>query len=352
MIELQIREDYRALHQIPELDDALPKTVAYICHCLKPLGCQLVFPIQGSVCAYFDRQKSKTIAFRADCDALPVQEQTGLPFASAHSGCMHACGHDGHTAILLELARRIPKTAKYNVLLIFQPSEETTGGAKRICDTGILETYRVQAIFALHLWPGLPKGEIYSRPGLLMAGSAPVTAKFLGKAVHVAYCGQGADALCACCRFYAMAQRLPCFLKFGQLIAGCAGNVICQEAVLEGTLRTKKSTKKYQAQLKRLCQRACRCTGCQGRICFGQGYPAVCNDIPFYKKATGICEIHRLPKALWTAEDFSYYQQKVPGVYFLLGVGDTEPLHSPRFCFDETVLSKGAELFGALLQKL
>ena len=154
---MQIMEDRRALHRIPELDRDLPKTTAYLKNALQELKCQVFSPVDGSVCAWFDFGAADAIAFRSDADALPIQEQTGLSFASTHPGKMHACGHDGHMAILLELARRLDKiqTLHHNVLLVFQPAEETTGGARDICASGIFKKYKVKAIFGLHLWPGL-----------------------------------------------------------------------------------------------------------------------------------------------------------------------------------------------------
>ena len=162
---LQIIEDRRALHQIPELDRQLPETLAYLTAALAPLRCRLLRPMAGALCAYFDFGAAHTIAFRSDADALPVQEQTGLPFASHHPGKMHACGHDAHMAMLLELARRLDRMAALpqNILLVFQPAEETTGGARDLCQTGIFREYGVEAIFGMHLWPDLPSGVIASR---------------------------------------------------------------------------------------------------------------------------------------------------------------------------------------------
>lgn len=349
---MQIVQDYRTLHRIPELDSTLPKTLCYIRSALAPLRCRIFSPTEGSLCAFFDFQKPSTLCFRADIDGLPIQEQTELPFRSAHPGAMHACGHDGHTAILLETARRIhqSKENSCNYLLIFQPAEETTGGAEKICRSGVLEQHRVGAIFALHLWPGLSKGEIFSRPGVLMSHSTGVTAEFTGSAAHIANYRQGADALQVCCRFYRMAQRLPCFLKFGKLIGGSAGNIVCDQAVLEGSLRTLREPCHgvFQKQLSGLCHEACRGTGCKSRLEFSSGYPAVYNDPDLFHRIAQICPVRNLSAPLWTTEDFSYYQKKVPGVYFLLGIGNTPPLHSPQFHFDEAVLSVGADLFQSL----
>ena len=161
---MQIIADRRALHQIPELELTLPKTMTYLRSALSGLRCRLFSPIANSLCAYFDFGKAETLAFRADCDALPVFEKSGVDFASTHAGCMHACGHDGHMAMALELARRIHEKADlpHNILILFQPGEETPGGAKPLCDTGVLEEYRVKALFGLHLWPGLEKGVIFT----------------------------------------------------------------------------------------------------------------------------------------------------------------------------------------------
>ena len=125
--------DRRALHRIPELGDELPKTMDYVQDVLGTLGCEVFFPLDSAVCAYFDFGAADTLAFRAEMDALPIAEQTGLPFASQHSGKMHACGHDGHMAMVLELGRRIrtKQVLPHNILLLFQLAEETTGGVRR-----------------------------------------------------------------------------------------------------------------------------------------------------------------------------------------------------------------------------
>ena len=177
-METSVVSHRRALHRIPELDDQLPETVAYVRAALEPLGCEITSPIPGRVCAWFDGGHSDTVALRADLDALPVTECTGLPFTSVHPGIMHACGHDGHTAMALAAAEYAAKHIRQlprNVLILFQPAEETTGGAKRLCDTGILERYNVRRVFGLHLWANLPAGQVFCCPGPMMARSSEVT---------------------------------------------------------------------------------------------------------------------------------------------------------------------------------
>lgn len=353
---MQIVQDYRYLHTIPELDSSLPKTLSFIQKRLNPLKCRVFSPTKGSLCAYFHFGKSKTIALRADTDALPVTEATSLPWESRHKGMMHACGHDGHTAILLELARRIncEKDLPNNVLLIFQPAEETTGGAEKICNTGILKNFHVQSIFALHLWPGLEAGQIYSKPEYLMSRCCAINVCFTGPGGHIS--NPGADALNACCRFYCKTMELqdrdPHLLKFGKLFAGDAGNVLCSKAELTGSLRTyrKSVEQRLQAVLTYLCKQTAKQSGCDGNILFHQGYPAVYNDPELFIKVQKICPVRTLDRAYWTGEDFSYYQQMIPGVYFLLGIGDAPQLHSSNFHFNENALSVGADIFYKLLK--
>ena len=353
---MQILKNFRTLHTIPEPDNRLPKTTAYIRSCLQPLRCQVFSPTIGSVCAFFNFHKSTTVAFRADTDALPIGEETGLPWKSLHPGMMHACGHDGHTAILLELARRIHAFSALpnNVLLIFQPAEETTGGAEHLCKAGVLRDYNVQRIFALHLWPGLPAGKIFSRPGYLMSRTRNVDVTFLGKSVHIAAAETGTDALEAACCFYCKAGKIradtPHLLKFCTLHGGTVSNAICDRAVLTGSLRTfaDSADRHLTASLTMLCNQIAKQTHCRGEICFSSGYPPVNNCPKLLHQIEKKYPVQILDRAFMTGEDFSFYQQQVPGVYFLLGIGDTPPLHSPKFFFDETVLTVGADFFTML----
>ena len=205
---MQIYNDRHALHRIPELELDLPKTQAYLKEALSGLSCQVFSLLDSALCAWFDFGAKEAIAFRADMDALPIFEKTEAPYASTHPGCMHACGHDGHMAILLELARRLngKKDLKHNVLLIFQPGEESPGGAKGICDTGVLQQYRVKAVFGLHLWPALEKGKVFSRRNELMARASEVTLDLYGKSAHIAKAAEGVDSLMAGAEFYTRAM--------------------------------------------------------------------------------------------------------------------------------------------------
>lgn len=352
---MQIVQDYKSLHAIPEPDRALPKTLRYITDSLRALKCRVFFPMDGAVCALFDFGKENALAFRADMDALPISEATDLPWRSRHCGFMHACGHDGHSAILLELARRLDKknTLSHNVLLLFQPAEETDGGAEDLCRTGILEQHRARCIFGLHLWPGLSEGQIFSKPGVLMGRSSGVTVRFTGKSAHIARWQQGADALSACCRFYLLSAALNTpvsLLKFGKLQGGSAGNVVCPQAHLYGSLRTFEDHDTFRQQVIKLCHAAAEQTGCQGEVLFQNGYPAVENSEPLFSLAQSLYPVTQIDAAYFTTDDFSFYQRHIPGLYCLLGIGDTPPLHSDRFSFDPAVLSVGADFFERLIQ--
>ena len=360
---MQILHDRRALHRIPELDRALPKTLAYLQNALKELSCRVFSPMEGALCAWFDFGKDRAIAFRSDADALPVTENTGLSFASQHPGQMHACGHDGHMAILLELARRLgeKKELPHNVLLVFQPAEETTGGARDLCETGIFETYGVEAIFALHLWPGMTAGQIASRREEMMSRSCEVTVDILGRSAHIAKAKEGRDALAAAVAFYsravAMEQGLPKevfrLLKFGKLQSGTVRNALASSAHLEGSLRAFHDETFYALRdgLLAIGTEVEEATGCQVRIHMNEGYPAVINPAPLYDRVKKAVDFAELPEPSMITEDFSWYQQKLPGLFFFLGTGDTPALHASNFNFEEEILLKGADFFEELAER-
>ena len=360
---MQIIEDRRALHRIPEIESNLPKTMAYLKNALSGLKCKLFSPIENSICAYFDFGKADTLAFRADCDALQVTEVNDLPYCSTHPGYMHACGHDGHMAMLLELARRLDKKTDlpHNALLIFQPAEENVDGAKYICRAGVLEQYNVKAIFGLHLWPGLEAGKVFTRKNELMARSCEVDIQVIGKSAHIGKASEGIDALDAGMRVYsrirAMEQALPKniyrLLNFGHFVSGTVRNAISSKTVLEGTLRT------YQPEIHthlhdgihEIAKQVQKELGCEITVNIATGTPAVINPPELVDKVSAIASLNMLAEPSLTAEDFSEYQQRVVGLFAFLGLGDTPALHSANFNFDENILLKGADYFEELAEK-
>ena len=361
---MQILYDRRALHRIPELDHTLPETLAYLETALKDLSCRVFSPMEGALCAFFDFGRETALAFRADMDALPIAERTGADYASAHPGKMHACGHDGHMAILLELARRLDAKQENprNILLVFQPAEETTGGARLICETGVFQEYRVEAMFGLHLWPGLERGSISTRAGELMARCCDVNVDIHGRSAHIAKSHLGLDALAAGAEFYRravqMEQAIPDgvyrLLKFGKFESGTVRNALSAHTRLEGSLRT------FQDDLFGTMQDSLLAigrdieaeTGCRVTVAMSPGYPAVINPRPLFDRVKASVPFDELDAPYMTAEDFAFYQRYVPALFFFLGIGDTPPLHADTFDFDDSVLTKGADFFEFLATNL
>ena len=360
---MDIRADRRALHQIPELDRELPETFAYLSGALSPLSCRLFAPMPGSLCAFFDFGRDSASAFRADADALPIAERTGAAYASRHPGCMHACGHDGHMAILLELARRLSQktTLPHNVLLVFQSAEETTGGAKDICATGVFRAHKVQAIFGLHLWPQLPEGIIASRKNEMMARSCEVRVDVYGKTAHIAKASEGIDALAAGVEFYqrvmklegALPKNIFRLLKFGKFQSGTVCNALSDHTHMEGSLRAFQDEVFYsiRAGIVSIAKDIERAYGATVNVYMTEGYPAVMNPADLHNRVRKTVGFFELDKPTMTAEDFSWYQKSLPGMFFFLGVGDTSALHSDTFNFNEEILVKGADFFEELAEK-
>ncbi len=359
-----LRKYRRDLHRIPELGLELPRTWAYLKKALERYPCRVFSPVPYGVCAYFDFGRERTAAVRADMDALPLREETGLPFASGTPGRMHACGHDGHMAMALALgaeAARQKTAPPRNLLLVFQPGEEMGGGGERICRSGVFREFGADRIFGFHLWPGLPAGAVAGRPGPLMAGSSEVTVEITGKSCHIARAGAGADALLAAVEFvrraYRAAEELPPgtrrLLKFGRLESGEARNVVSGRSLLLGSLRAfePETLAFLKGRLVEAGREAAEATGCAVRVGFGGEYPPVVNHPGLFEEARALLGegLRPLAEPVMTAEDFAFYQRELPGVFLLLGTGRDTPLHSSRFDFDERALEAGLGAYRRLL---
>ena len=360
---MQIIEDRRNLHRIPELQWNLPLTSRYVRRSLEHLNCRVFSPVGDAVCAFFDFGADHAVAFRADMDALPIEEKSDAQYISAHPGRMHACGHDGHTAILLELARRLDRKEKlpHNVLLIFQPAEESPGGAKIICDTGVLEQHRVKAAFGLHLWPGLEKGEVFSREQELMASASELTVDIYGRSSHIGNASAGIDATAAAMEFYRLVRQAEAdfppevfrLMNFGQLHSGTVRNALSAHAHMEGSLRAFQDEvlEALREKLFAAAKTVEETFGCRVEITLGDCYPAVMNDPALLARVETAVPVRKLDKPSMTAEDFSWYQRFAGGIFFFLGLGDVPALHSSNFDFDDTILVKGADFFESLAER-
>jgi hippurate hydrolase len=374
--ELDLREKLirhrRFLHRVPELDRDLPKTSEYIRGHLADLPCEVVPVSDVGFCALFRgggaAGDAPATAFRTDMDALPIAEENDLEYRSAHEGAMHACGHDGHMSVMLgfadEVAARLDDLDR-NVLLVFQAAEETTGGAKVIAESGIFEEHRVEKIFGLHLWPGYPVGSVICRDGDFMASTLVLYVDIAGRSAHVAQYRKGVDALDAACRFitrcYEMEKdevspEVARLLRFGVVRSGAASNIVADRAYLEGTLRTYADEVRdfLWSRMEEIAEDIGARTGAKFTFRRSEPYPAVVNPHELFTEArrtltkAGLDFIEP-PEPLMTAEDFAWYQRRLPGLFFHLGSGVEAPLHSPHYQMDENALEAGVRAYKALL---
>ena len=337
---------------MPELSSEEFKTSAYIKSRLASFGYTPRAAHTGLLADVKGREGGKTIALRADFDALPIAEKTGLPFASA-SGNMHACGHDGHTAMLLGAAKYFTEhPPARNVRLIFQFGEEGDGGAATMIGQGALDG--VDEIYAFHLCPELEKGKIGTNRATLFAGVAEFDVTFEGKSSHCAAREEGVDALASAVRFAAFAGsvaggRDDLLVHVGKITGGSARNVVAGSAKLECTFRYyRKSDCDIILDALRGAVKACdEAAGTRGALSVKAIYPPLVNDPHCVDTLARVSEITEMP-GRFTAEDFAFYLEKVPGCMAWLGIRDcchNSPLHSDTFDFDESVLAKGAETF-------
>jgi len=363
----------RHLHMYPELGFDVYATRDYILSCLKDYGFNEIRILAGTGIKAVMKGKGSgmTLAFRADMDALPLQEETGVEFASINCGKMHACGHDGHMAILLALAEWLglhKGELNGNVVLIFQPAEETVGGALPMIKEGVLEDPKVDAIFGLHLLPDIPQGKIGLKEGPVMAQNCEFTVEITGKSAHGAMSHQGVDALLASCHFVNLVYGLfhrwvasdeEAVFTIGKLQAGEERNIIAGKAVIEGIVRT--FDERVYEQIKENIQGLLRglelSHGVKAQYREDVYYPAVNNDPKLVSQLKEFLPHRALQdiQPMMIAEDFSYYQQRVPGVYMFLGCGNeskgfTAPLHSSKFNFDEEVLLYGLQAYHDIIK--
>lgn len=382
----KLKNHRRNLHMIPELDRDLPKTRAYIVGTLQEFDCKLTYLCDSGVCAYFDKGKSETYCFRAEMDALPGVEAMIGSYASKHEGIMHSCGHDGHMAINLAFAEYIAELNDIdcNILLIFQPAEETLGGAKEICESGILSKYNVTKVFGIHIWPFLKAGQIASKSGAIMAKSAEIDIDILGESAHGTAAYEGKDALYIASDFMTRlytkhsktAGAVPHFsddidplpkspdckpedktiIHIGKMDSGYARNVVSNNTRLQGTVRAF-SEENFNNILDLITDTLNDITeqyGCDFTFTNSEGYPPIINDEALYNESIPAaksvdCDYLELPEPVMTSDDFSFYGHYAPAVFFLLGTGGDIPLHSVEFDFDEQILINGFELYKALI---
>ena len=343
-----LQQHYYNLHQIPELNDHLPKTQAYI---LKHLPqCEITIIEKGGILAYFNNHQKETIAFRAEMDALPIQETNDISYISKHPNTMHACAHDAHMAILLTLANHLPNNCTNNVLFIFEYAEETYGGAKQIINH---PKYNPTSIYTIHIWPNLPKHQLLTN-NHLMATSCEVKIIIHGEGGHIATKEQYIDTNRIACELYNQAtlQFPDFFIRFGIIKGGNAPNIIPNQTLLHGTIRslTPQNIDFAKQYLWKLATLYMMRYSNIIEITFNEGYPAIRNSQHIIDQTKNIIpELQIKPVSYFTTDSFAYYLQNTPGLYTLLGTGDTTPLHASNFIVPLEILETGYQFYYRIL---
>ncbi len=374
-LKSELIELRRKIHQNPEKGFEEFKTSEYIKTKLKEYGVDEVHSIAktGIVGCLRGSVGEKTTAFRSDMDGLPVKEENNLEYKSVKEGFMHACGHDGHMAILLGFAKYAVihrDQIKDNLVFIFQPAEEGPGGAEVMISEGIVEQYNIDRIMGLHIFPEYPQGKVASKSGALMARNGEITIRVSGKKAHGAMPDKGIDAILAAANLLTACQSImsrsinpleSAVLTFGKIHGGDAVNVIADEVTIGGTMRAF-SDEVYGTIVERIHEIAKGIEviyKCQIEVEFNHMYRVVENDESLekaLKRAVGP-ESYTPSEQFMISEDFSFFQKVVPGVFFFLGSFNEEkgyihPLHSSKFNFDEDILLNGVQVYANLLNEI
>lgn len=367
-----IQKYRRDLHAIPELGFELYKTSSYLKEKLEDFGYDTITVAETGLLAIIEGESSQTIAFRADMDGLPIDEQLDVAFKSKHPGVMHACGHDGHMAMLLGFAELIAKNKKLkkSVMFIFEPAEETLGGAKEIVQHPSYLKRDIEAIFALHLDPELEAGKLGLIEGIMTAQDGDFDITIDGINAHGTSPHQGHDALLAAAsliqQYYTIASRsidplVSVTLNIGTFESGEGRNIIAKNARLSGSIRAF-DFYEYE-RLKQRMRQIDKGIETSFNVYIENNitdlHPPVRNDHDLFIQ---MCQVfnkgeYELIKPRMLAEDFSYYQQHHPGLFIMLGVrnqvlGYTQPLHSSFFDYDEQVLLTGVKTYEKIAQSM
>lgn len=387
-IEKSIKDHYqeiintrRFIHMNPELGNREFETAKLIASKLLSMGFEIRTGVgkTGVVALLRGAHPGQTVAIRADIDALPIQEETGLTYESLNPGIMHACGHDIHTAIVLGTAMvlsDIRDQIKGNVKFIFQPAEEGApfgeeGGSKLMIEEGALENPEVGAIFGLHVWPSINIGKVAFTEGFVMASSDFFRITINGISAHGAQPQKGIDAIFIAAQIIQGIQSIvsrtndptdPAVVTIGKITGGTRHNILAEQVIMEGTVRTVNDINRdrIEQSIKNIVKGTAESFGADYSIDYNRGapplynHPKLANNMsPTLLRVVGPPNIVSI-KPQMVAEDFSYFCQKVPGFYFMLGVKDPQdnnpaPLHNPSFNPDERSIPLGIKVMAHLL---
>ncbi|WP_027170272.1 M20 aminoacylase family protein [Mesorhizobium sp. WSM3224] len=370
---IEWRHDF---HRHPELLFDVGRTAARVAELLRGFGCDEVVTGIGrsgvvAVIRGGTAPASRTIGIRADMDALPIIEATGLSYASADAGRMHACGHDGHMAILLGAVNQLAKTRAFTgtLVAIFQPAEEGGGGAKVMAEDGLFERFGIEEVYALHNMPAMAIGTFAISEGVMLAAADRFDIKIIGKGGHAAQPHETVDPIVIANHVVGALQTIvsrsvnpadPVVLSVTSIEAGAAYNVIPTEAVLKGTVRAFSDTSRdiVESRMRAIIASIAQAFGAEAKFDYRRGYPPTVNHpaqacilAAAAAHVAGDTAVKRDLAPLMIAEDFSYMLRARPGAFIFMGNGTTAPLHHSEYDFNDDALPYGIALWIDLVRR-
>ena len=370
----EITEWRRDLHQHPEILYEVHRTAGVVAEKLRAFGCDEVVEGIGrtgvvGVIRGRSTDSGKVIGLRADMDALPIHEETGAPHASKTPGAMHACGHDGHTAMLLGAAKYLAETRNFDgtVVVIFQPAEEGGAGGRAMCEDGLMERWGIQEVYGMHNWPGRPAGSFAIRPGPFFAAADQFHVEVEGKGGHAAKPQETVDTTVCAAQMVLALQTIAArnVDPTKELVVSVtsfetsskAHNVIPQKVWLKGTVRTLDPEVRdmAQARLTEICEGIAATFGAVARVTYERGYPVMVNseaETEFAAEVatavSGACEPAPL---VMGGEDFAFMLEERPGAYILVGNGETAPVHHPEYDFNDEAIPAGCSWWAEIVER-
>jgi amidohydrolase len=365
----------RDFHENPEILYEVHRTASVVADGLRAFGCDEVVPGIGKtgVVGVIRGRKAtsgKVIGMRADMDALPMTESTGLPYASKTPGRMHACGHDGHTAMLLGAAKYLCETRNFDgtAVVIFQPAEEGGAGGKAMVDDGMMDRWNIQEVYGMHNMPGIPIGEFGIRPGPLLAAADTIHIEVTGKGGHAARPHQCIDTVLVAAHIvtglHSVVSRNvdpleSAVISICMLHAGEAENVIPETAALKGTARTliPQVRDLVERRTVEVAEATAKLHGATAKTTYMRGYPVTNNHARQAEFAAGVAAqvtaVDKVDKSiapLMGAEDFAYMLEARPGAFILIGNGDTAGVHNPKYDFNDAAIPVGVSYWARLVE--
>ncbi|MBR1148416.1 M20 aminoacylase family protein [Bradyrhizobium sp. AUGA SZCCT0431] len=367
----------RDIHEHPELLYEVHRTAALVADRLREFGCDevvtglgrtgVVGVIKGNRPA--GKGEVKVIGLRADMDALPIEEATNLPYASKNPGLMHACGHDGHTAMLLGAARYLAETRNFagDAVVIFQPAEEGGAGAVAMLQDGLMDRFGIEQVYGMHNGPGIPVGSFAIRPGPIMAGGDAVAIRIEGRGGHAARPHKCIDSVLVGAQLINALQSIvsrsvdpleSAVISICEFHAGNARNVIPQTAELAGTVRTLDAEvrKLVEKRVREVVAGVAQITGAKIDLTYNRGYPVTVNHIPqtdvavrAAREIAGDANVNEMPP-LMAGEDFAFMLEQRPGALIFCGNGDSAGLHHPEYNFNDEALVFGTSYWIKLVE--